>query len=109
MHGEEQRECGTDCLFATATQAAVLNFTSKQFSNDRLTGRTQRTAEVALKQTKIDIITFPLNCLCKAFVSERRADVHEHQHLFQMVDLTCCWLPCRPVDPLAPVSPGEAE
>ncbi len=31
MHGEEQREGGADRLLATATQAAVLNLTSKQF------------------------------------------------------------------------------
>lgn len=52
MHGKEQSEGGTDCLFATATQAAVLNFTSKQFSNDRLTGGAQRTAGVASTQYK---------------------------------------------------------
>lgn len=43
MHGEEQRERGADCLLATATQTAVLDFTSKQFSDGRLAGGTQRT------------------------------------------------------------------
>lgn len=44
MHREEQGEGGADRLLATATQAAVLNFTSKQFSDGRLAGGTQRTA-----------------------------------------------------------------
>ena len=43
MHGEEQREGGADRLFATATQAAVLHFTSEQFTDCRLTRGTQRT------------------------------------------------------------------
>lgn len=43
MHGEEQCERGADRLLATATQTAVLDFASKQFSDGRLTRRTQRT------------------------------------------------------------------
>lgn len=44
MHGEEQREGGAHRFFATATQTAVLNFTTKQLSDDRLAGGAQRTA-----------------------------------------------------------------
>lgn len=44
MHGEEQREGGADRFFATATQTTVLNFTTKQLSNDRLTRGAQTTA-----------------------------------------------------------------
>ena len=44
VHGEEQREGGAHRLLATATQAAVLHFTSKQLSNDRLSRGAQRTS-----------------------------------------------------------------
>lgn len=43
VHGEEQRERGAHRLLATATQTAVLHFASKQFTDDGLTGGTQRT------------------------------------------------------------------
>lgn len=58
MHGEEQREGRADRLLATATQAAVLNFTSKQFSDGRLTRGTQRA--VSSKQHKVVITSLNL-------------------------------------------------
>lgn len=38
VHGEEECEGGAHCLLSTATQTAVLHFTSKQFTDDRLAG-----------------------------------------------------------------------
>lgn len=44
MHSEEQREGWADRFLATATEAAVLNFTTKQLSDYGLTRGAQRTA-----------------------------------------------------------------
>lgn len=67
MHGEEQRERGADCLLATATQTAVLDFTSKQFSDGRLAGGTQRTESSWQQKQICDYVVLNLvysNPLC---------------------------------------------
>ena len=122
MHGEEQREGGADRLFATATQAAVLHFTSEQFTDCRLARGTQRTVITDTTKTN-EWWHLHWTCFCtnsgssltpysvlgksQSFFSGKKKHLLLHWYLF-LLALTCCWLPCRPVGPPAPVSPGAA-
>lgn len=55
MHVEQRHEGGVDCFYATETQAAVLNFRTKQLSNDRVARGAQRTAtetQITVSETR---------------------------------------------------------
>lgn len=98
MHGEEQREGGADRLFTTATQAAVLHFTSKEFTDCRLARGTQRTVITDTTKTN-EWWHLRWTCFCKNFgPSELHTQSRGcHKALFRKnicyyTDICLCWL-----------------